>query len=134
MKFFHRTTPFPLYLRFNLPRMPRRCTDLTVLNNLFKGDRALVMEWTGLYLEEAPGCFKRVEDALKAGDARALAFAVHELRPQAHYLGAPKLLELLTLIGGTAADQGAGACTGAVEELLELARRIEMELFQDRPK
>lgn len=112
--------------------MSLRCTDLTILNNLFKGDRALVTEWTGLYLEEAPGYFQRVDDALKADDGKALAFAVHELRPQAHYLGAPKLLELLVLIDGTAADKGADACKGAVEELLELGRRIDKELREDQ--
>lgn len=112
--------------------MSLRCTDLTILSNLFKGDRALVTEWIALYLEEAPGYFQRVEDALKADDAKAMTFAVHELRPQAHYLGASKLLELLALIGGTADDQGARACKGPVEELLELARRIEIELREDR--
>lgn len=105
-------------------------TDLSILNNLFKGDRTRVLEWVGLYLEEAPGYFKRVEDSLRIDDAKALASAVHELRPQAHYLGAPKLLELLVLIGDKAGCEGPGSCTGPVEELMDMGRRIDLELRQ----
>lgn len=108
--------------------MPLRCTDISTLNGLFKGDPVRVSEWVELYLEEAPGYFQRVEVALSDGDAKALACAVHELRPQAHYLGAPKLLELLVLIGDKAGSGGVSSCAGEVGELLAMARRIELEL------
>lgn len=108
--------------------MPPHHTDLSTLNALFKGDRARVTEWVELYLEEAPGYFKNVENGLAAHDTKALACAVHELRPQAHYLGAPKLLELLVVIGKTAQNEGAEACSATVAELLSVAERIELEL------
>ena len=60
--------------------------DLRVLEDLFKGDRSRVHEWLRLYLEEAPKIFAQVKDAHGQGDGKALARAVHELRPQAHYL------------------------------------------------
>ncbi|MGV9013024.1 MAG: Hpt domain-containing protein [Flavobacteriales bacterium] len=109
-------------------------TDLSILNGLFKGDQARVAEWIDLYLEEAPGYYQRVEDALIVGDTKAMAFAVHELRPQAHYLGAPRLLELLLLIGDLAAEEGTTACSGMVGELVEMGHRIEEELREhERP-
>jgi HPt (histidine-containing phosphotransfer) domain-containing protein len=110
------------------PRMTLRHTDLSTLNNLFKGDRARISEWIELYLEEAPGYFKRLEDGLRANDAEGFAAALHDLRPQAHYLGAPKLLELLLQIGEKAGNKGTPACAEAVQQVLELARQIEMEL------
>ncbi len=108
--------------------MPPHHTDLSTLNGLFKDDAARVKEWVELYLEEAPGYFKNVENGLAAHDTKALVCAAHELRPQAHYLGAPKLLELLVVIGNTAHNEGADACSAAVAELLSVAERIESEL------
>ena len=112
--------------------MPIRCTDLTILNSLFKGDATRVAEWIELYLEEAPDYFKRLEAGAATGDAKALAFAAHELRPQAHYLGAPELLELLVLIGEKAGSEGVEACSPAVKEVLEMAMMIEMELKESK--
>ncbi len=108
--------------------MAIRYTDLSILNSLFKGDPARVAEWIELYLEEAPGYFNRVEDSLRAGDPKALVSAVHELCPQAHYLGAPKLLELVLQIGEKAGNEGTVACSEVVQQVLELARQIEQEL------
>ncbi|MBZ0206567.1 MAG: hypothetical protein K8H89_09600 [Flavobacteriales bacterium] len=111
--------------------MPQRHTDLSTLDRLFKGNRAQVVQWVQLYLEEAPGLFQRVEACLAKGDTDGLRAAAHELRPQAHYLGSARMLELLGLIGNCAGRAGASACTVAVGELLELGRRITAELKAD---
>jgi HPt (histidine-containing phosphotransfer) domain-containing protein len=102
--------------------------DLRVLEDLFKGDRSRVHEWLRLYLEEAPKIFAQVKDAHGQGDGKALARAVHELRPQAHYLGAPHLLALLMDIGERCRTMGADACDAAVEELLALGEGVEAEV------
>lgn len=102
--------------------------DLRVLEDLFKGDRSRVHEWLRLYLEEAPKIFAQVKEAHGQGDGKALARAVHELRPQAHYLGAPHLLALLMDIGERCRTMGADACDAAVEELLALGEGVEAEV------
>lgn len=102
--------------------------DLRVLTDLFKGDRSRVREWLRLYLEEAPKIFAQVKEAHQQGDAKALASAAHELRPQAHYLGAPQLLALLLDIGERCRTTGADACGAAVEELLALGERVDAEI------
>jgi len=111
--------------------MPQRHTDLSTLDRLFKGDRAQVAQWVQLYLEEAPGFFERVETCLSNGDTDGLRAAAHELRPQAHYLGSARMLELLDRIGEGAGAAGASACAVPVGELLELGRRITVELKAD---
>ena len=108
--------------------MPHQHIDLSTLNDLFKGNRARVEEWIQLYLEEAPGYRARLEACLADGDAPGLSGLAHELRPQAHYLGSPRMLELLERIGQLAKTEGASACAGPVAELLELGPRITAEL------
>lgn len=102
--------------------------DLRVLEGLFKGDRSRVCEWLRLYLEEAPKIFAQVKDAHRQGDVEALAHAAHELRAQAHYLGAPHLLALLMDIGELCRTAGAAGCGAAVEELLALGERVDAEI------
>ena len=102
--------------------------DLRVLEDLFKGDRSRVCEWLRLYLEEAPKIFAQVKDAYRQGDAEALARAAHELRPQAHYLGAPHLLALLMDISERCRTTGAEACGATVEELLALGEGLDAEV------
>jgi len=107
--------------------MPR-LIDLSTLDHLFKADRSRVNEWLRLYLEEVPGIFAQLKAAQQDGDAEALTRAAHELRPQAHYLGAPRMLELLTAVSEGARMNGAAACKATVEELLHLAEQVEAEL------
>ena len=54
-------------------------TDLSNLEHLFKGDRSLIREWIGLYLQESPAYFKQLSDSLERGDAQGLASAAHDL-------------------------------------------------------
>ena len=102
--------------------------DLSTLDHLFKADRSRVNEWLRLYLEEAPGIFAQLKSAQQDGDAEALTRAAHELRPQAHYLGAPRMLELLSAVSEGARKNGAAACKATVDELLRLAEQVEAEL------
>lgn len=103
-------------------------TDLRLLERLFKGDRSSIDQWIQLYLELAPVLFEQVRAAQEKGDGPALDRASHELLPQAHYLGAPRMLELLTAVSEGARVNGASACKATVEELLNLAEQVEEEL------
>ena len=88
----------------------------------------MLAEWVTLYLEEAPPLFHAMQMHLAEGDAVLLARVAHELRPQAHYLGAAHLLELLIALEARLLEQGVGACVDQVEEVVLMGREIEREL------
>ena len=103
-------------------------TDLTVLSQLFKGDRTMIREWIGTYLEEGPEQFKKLEVCLARNDAHGLAAIAHDLRPTAHYLGAVRMLELTIALGEQARTAGAGTCKQLVEELVAHSALVDAEL------
>lgn len=102
--------------------------DLRVLEDLFKGDRSRVCEWLRLYLEEAPKLFAQIRSADEQGDVAGLSRAAHELRPQAHYLGAPRMLALLKDIGEQCRKGDPVPCHASVRELLHLGDLVESEI------
>lgn len=102
--------------------------DLSYLERLFKGDRSRIHAWIQIYLEEAPAQFQRLTDAVARNDAQALALGAHELRPQAHYLGTPRMLELLIAVSEMARAGDTGACRDAVAELVALGEAVDAEL------
>lgn len=102
--------------------------DRSTLDRLFKGDVARVEQWMRLYLEEAPTYINKLAVGLALNDADALASAAHDLRPQAHYLGCARMLELLIAIGERARTDGPEACARPVNELLGLCAAIEAEI------
>lgn len=102
--------------------------DLSYLERLFKGDRARIHAWIRIYLEEAPSQFQRLTDAVARNDAQALTLGAHELRPQAHYLGTPRMLELLIAVAQVARTGDTNACRADVAELVALGEAVEAEL------
>ncbi len=104
--------------------------DLSYLERLFKGDRGRIHAWIQIYLEEAPAQFQRLTDAVARNDARALALGAHELRPQAHYLGTPRMLELLIAVSEMARTGDASACRDHVTNLVAQGEAVEAELRQ----
>jgi HPt (histidine-containing phosphotransfer) domain-containing protein len=103
-------------------------TDLTVLTQLFKGDRTMIREWITTYLEEGPEQFKALAACLANSDTKGLAAVAHDLRPTAHYLGAARMLELSKALGEQARTAGAGSCKELVEELVALGAAVHAEL------
>jgi HPt (histidine-containing phosphotransfer) domain-containing protein len=108
--------------------MPPRTTEFSNLEHLFKGDQALIREWIGLYLQESPKYFQQLSAGLKSGDAQAMANASHDLQAQAHYLGSPRMLELLIAIEEQAVAKGAGSCVELMNALVPLREGIDREL------
>jgi len=102
--------------------------DLTYLERLYKGDRSRVDQWIRIYLEEAPATFKQLSDRMEKGDSEGLAAAAHDLRPYAHYLGAPRMLDLLIAIGQRSRTEGAVSTAELVQEVLALGERANTEL------
>lgn len=102
--------------------------DLSYLERLYKGDRSRMEQWVGIYLEEAPSQFEQLSHSLANGDTQGLISAAHDLRPQAHYVGAPRMLELLISIGQLARTDGCTACSNLVSDLLVVGRSVEAEL------
>ena len=108
--------------------MPPRNIDLSNIEHLFKGDRALVREWIDLYLQESPQYFAQLTTSLASGDAKALASAAHDLQPQAHYLNAARMLELLTAIEEQAINGDTRSCDELLNALLPVRDAIDVEL------
>lgn len=108
--------------------MTTRYTDLSYLERLYKGDRSRIVQWIRLYLEEAPGTFTQLSDCLQRGDSEGLAAAAHDLRPYAHYLGAPRLLDLLVAIGQRVRSTDAASTADLVQEVLVLSQCADEEL------
>ena len=102
--------------------------DLSALDQLFEGDKSRMREWIDIYLQEAPPLFKRLAEYQENGDVVGLTSAAHDLRPLAHYLGTPHVLELLTAIGQRARDEGTLACRDPVQDLLAFGASAEAEL------
>lgn len=102
--------------------------DLSVLRTLFKGDSEQVQQWVELYLEQTPEQFKLLRHYQATGNAEALANVVHDLRPQAHYLGATQFLDRAMELDDLVKRDGTSSCQPLVEELLQLGHRIELEL------
>jgi HPt (histidine-containing phosphotransfer) domain-containing protein len=105
--------------------MTDRHIDLSYLERLYKGDRARIRQWIQLYLEEAPGMFNRLSDGQEKGDSEELVAAAHDLRPYAHYLGAPHLLNRLITIGQLARSVGPTSTSELVREVMALGGHIE---------
>ena len=108
--------------------MTTRYIDLAYLERLYKGDRSRIGQWIRLYLEEAPATFKQLSDCLLKGDSEGLAAAAHDLRPYAHYLGAPRMLDLLIAIGQRSRAEGAASAAELVKEVLALSEGADAEL------
>ena len=108
--------------------MTARYIDLTYLERLYKGDRSRIEQWIRLYLEEAPATFKQLSDCVQRADSEGLAAAAHDLRPYAHYLGAPRMLDLLIAIGQRSRTEGAASAAELVQEVLALSEGADTEL------
>lgn len=102
--------------------------ELSTLEHLFKGDRALIHEWIELYLTESPKYFTQLSDSLANGDAQAMATASHDLQAQAHYIGSARMLELLMAIEEGALTNGTLACKDLLNTLLHVRHAIDAEL------
>ncbi len=109
-------------------RMDAPLTDLGYLERFCKGDRQRMERYIAMYLHGSPDLFAKLSAALVANDAEALAISAHSLRPQANYMGAQRLFDMLTALEQRARAEGAAACTGMVDEVLELNGNVMAEL------
>jgi len=110
------------------PPMQRAVTDLSILEQLFKGDRVRIHQWIELYLEQAPEQFERLSMEQAKGNAEGLGMIVHDLRPQTHYLGAHHMLERLVALGDLVKREGTAPCRALIDEILAFSMKIEDEL------
>ncbi len=92
------------------------------------GDRALLAELTGIFLEETPQTLSKIELALEARDAKAIERLAHRLKGALLTLAAPAAaraaLELENAAGGGPGD----AVREAVDRLRREVSRLEEEL------
>ena len=61
-------------------------------------------------------------------DAAGLVQVLHDLRPQAHYLGAREMHDILERMGSEARSRGASACTSRALELRAVCQAVERSL------
>ncbi|HMU14306.1 MAG TPA: Hpt domain-containing protein [Flavobacteriales bacterium] len=102
--------------------------DLSYLERLYKGDRARVHAWVNIYLEELPILLARMDTCIRQDDAAGLVQVLHDIRPQAHYLGAREMHDILERMGSEARSRGASACTSCALELRATCQAVERSL------
>jgi two-component system, sensor histidine kinase and response regulator len=92
------------------------------------GDRALLAELTGIFLEETPETLSKIEKAFETGDAKAVERLAHRLKGALLTLAAPAAakaaLDLETAAGGGPED----ASRQAFDRLRLEVSRLEEEL------
>jgi CheY-like chemotaxis protein/HPt (histidine-containing phosphotransfer) domain-containing protein len=91
------------------------------------GDRALLAELTGIFLEETPETLSRVEQALEARDAKAIERLAHRLKGALLTLAAPAAAQAALELE-TAASAGPESAGKAFDRLRQEVSRLEEEL------
>ena len=102
--------------------------DLAYLERLYKGDRARIAAWVEIFLEEIPLRMGEMAQCVQRGDPAGLAALAHELKPMAHYLGAPRMLEVLQRIGERTRCDASTPCHEEVGELHAACAEVAAEL------
>ena len=69
--------------------------DLSFLEKFTKGDTRKMKRYINIYLGIAPGTFEQMEQHVIDQDWEQLRIKVHSLKPQADYMGIPKLKAVL---------------------------------------
>ncbi|MGH9390465.1 MAG: response regulator, partial [Vicinamibacteria bacterium] len=92
------------------------------------GDRALLAELTGIFLEETPETLLRIEQALEARDAKAIERLAHRLKGALLTLAAPAAAEAALALETAAGGGPEGASREAFERLRQEVSRLEEEL------
>jgi signal transduction histidine kinase/DNA-binding response OmpR family regulator len=91
------------------------------------GDRSLLAELSGIFLEETPEALSRIEQALEAGDKESIARLAHRLKGALLTLAAPAAakaaLDLETAVGDEL-----GAARSALARLRDEVEKLEEEL------
>lgn len=102
--------------------------DLSYLERLYNGDRKRVSTWVEIFLEEIPLRMEEMAQCVQRSDAAGLSALAHELKPQAHYLGAQRMLEVLQRIGGRTQCDGTPACHEEAGDLNDACAEVVAEL------
>lgn len=72
--------------------------DLSFLEKFSKGDTNKMKRYIKIYLSFAPDTFKNMEQHVVEKDWEQLRIKAHSLKPQADYMGIPRLKSALTEI------------------------------------
>lgn len=72
--------------------------DLSFLERFTKGDTRKMKRYINIYLAIAPGTFEQMEQHVIDQDWEQLRIKAHSLKPQADYMGIPKLKAVLVEI------------------------------------
>jgi len=92
------------------------------------GDRALLAELTGIFLEETPETLLRVEQALEAQDLKAIERLAHRLKGALLTLAAPAAAKAALELETAASSGTGGATREAFDRLRREVSRLEEEL------
>lgn len=72
--------------------------DISFLESFTKGDKTKMKRYIQMYLDISPGIFQQMKTALDGRNWESLRINAHSLKPQADYMGVPKLKECLVRI------------------------------------
>lgn len=72
--------------------------DMRFLESFTRGDKTKMKRYIQMYLDISPGIFQQMKTALDGKNWESLRINAHSLKPQADYMGVPKLKECLVRI------------------------------------
>lgn len=101
--------------------------DLSFLEKFSKGNAEKMKKYVSMYLNTAPDSFKKMQQNIHDKSWSDLAINAHSLKPQAEFMGIPKLKEVLIEIENNVKN-------GKINDLESLfnsanAIHIESEIF-----
>ena len=94
--------------------------DLSFLEKFTKGDKKKMNRYIGMYLNIAPGTFDKMNQNIVEQDWEQLRINAHSLKPQADYMGIPRLKQILIQIENNAPEGNSDALLGLYENAFQL--------------
>lgn len=116
--------------------MPEEAINLDDLMKNIGGDRELLQEVAGMFIEMGPGMLEDIKTALAAGDAQRLEKTAHTLKGTASNFGAHSVVQFareLEFMGRKGSLTGAGDKLAALEGELKVALQALSRLKDNPP-
>lgn len=104
--------------------------DLTFLEKFTKGDNAKMKRYISIYLKTAPQIIQEMENNITSHDWEQLRINAHSLKPQADFMGIPKLKNVLIDIENYASQGHLNEMENLYEITFKLHKESEVALLK----
>lgn len=99
------------------PQSEELLVDDTIIDRYLQRGPKLIHILVDAYLAEAPGYFRSLQSAMKAGDMSAASAAAHGLKSSSYNLGAMRLAKICQAAEEVAAEGDAGKLMDVVGQV-----------------